>query len=385
MQRKGRSRKSVISELRKIKQEDAKYEDGTILCSMCSKPHSIAKTAHQMFLDANLGDPALFPGTARMEKEVIRKLSMLLNCKSGAGFIVSGGTEANLMALLVARNAANSSGPEVVVPESAHFSFDKICGLLKLKVVRASLDSSYKVNPASVERCVNRNTVAIVATAGTPELGVVDPIDKLSTIALRHRVHLHVDAAFGGLVIPFLKRSLDRQFDFRLDGVKSVTVDPHKMSMSTIPAGGILFRDSAMLEYVKVSTPYLTNAFQYTCVGTRSGASVAATWAVFELLGREGLKRVVQGCMSLTEFLTEEVRSLGMKLVMDPTMNIVAFRTSNSKMLADLVRKRGWHVTYVPRLDCIRVVVMPHLKKKHLKAFVGDLGKALADCSSVSE
>src|SRR3990170_1466782 len=330
MRSKGRSRKSVLSELRKIQQEDAKYENGRILCSMCSKPHPIAKIAHQMFLDANLGDSGLFPGTAHIEKEVIRRLLTLLNCENGAGFIVSGGTEANLMALLAARNMSSVDSPEVIVPESAHFSFGKICGMLKLKLVRAALDSSYRVDPASVKRCLTKNTVAVVGTAGTAELGVVDPIGDLSEIALRHRVYLHVDAALGGLVIPFLEPPFDQQFDFQLEGVKSVTVDPHKMGMSTIPAGGILFRDHAILEYVKTSTPYLTDEFQYTCVGTRNGASVAATWAVFELLGRDGFRSVAQSCMGLTKFLSEEVKSLELKLVTDPRLNIIAFRSTNS-------------------------------------------------------
>ena len=91
------------------------------------------------------------------------------------------------------------------MPESAHFSFTKICNLLNLKPVYASLDGSFRVDSSSVEKCVSKNTVAIVGTAGTSELGVVDPIEELSEVALKHDVWLHVDAAFGGLVIPFLK------------------------------------------------------------------------------------------------------------------------------------------------------------------------------------
>ena len=91
------------------------------------------------------------------------------------------------------------------MPESAHFSFTKICNLLNLKPIYAGLDGSFRVDFSSVEKCVSKNTVAIVGTAGTAELGAVDPIEELSRIALEHNVWLHVDAAFGGLVIPFLK------------------------------------------------------------------------------------------------------------------------------------------------------------------------------------
>ena len=69
---------------------------------------------------------------------------------------------------------AKVNKPEVVLPESAHFSFTKICNMLNLKPIYASLDSSFRVNPSEVENLINKNTVAIVGTAGTAELGVVD-------------------------------------------------------------------------------------------------------------------------------------------------------------------------------------------------------------------
>ena len=376
MQTKGRSKKAVLSELRKIHEQDLKYENGRILCSMCTTPHPAAKIAHQLFLNSNLGDPGLFPGSLRLEKEVIAKLAALLNGKNSVGFIVSGGTEANLLALLAARNMTNVSNPEVIIPESAHFSFNKICNLLRIKPVQAGLDSSYTVDPSSVEQCLSKNTIAVVGTAGTAELGTIDPIDKLSEIALEHRIYLHVDAAFGGLIIPFLESA--PEFDFRLRGVKSITVDPHKMGMTTIPAGGILFRDSTCLEHIKTQTPYLTEEVQYTFVGTRSGASVAATWAVFESLGRERFKNIVKRCIELTKLLSSGLESLDFKLVSRPKLNIVAFRSSNSKLLAETLRQRGWFVSYVPRFDCVRIVVMPHLKDRHITAFLKDLSEIAA-------
>jgi tyrosine decarboxylase/aspartate 1-decarboxylase len=271
------------------------------------------------------------------------------------------------------------SNPEVVVPESAHFSFDKVCNLLKLKPVRAKLDGSYRVIPESVEVCLTEHSVAIVGTAGTAELGVVDPIGKLSEIAVAHGIPLHVDAALGGLMIPFLEPEAQEAlaFDFRLKGVKSITVDPHKMGMSTIPAGGILFRDPASLESIKTETPYLTESPQYTFVGTRSAAPVAATWAVFESLGREGFRRTVKQCMTLTRFLSKEIEALGLPLVTEPMLNIVAFRSANSKKIEENIRKKGWFSSYVPRLDCVRIVVMPHLKIKHAQTFLADLAKTV--------
>lgn len=374
MQPKGLSRKAVLAELKKIREQDQEYGDGRILCSMCTKPSPMAKKAFQMFFESNLGDQGLFPGSAQLEGEVINQLAKLLHGEKAVGFIVSGGTEANLMALLAARNMAKVNQPEVVLPQSAHFSFTKICNLLNLKPVYAGLESSFRVDPSDVEKCINKNTVAIVGTAGTAELGVIDPISELSEVALRHSVFLHVDAAFGGLVIPFLNDA-KYKFDFNLEGVKSITVDPHKMGMAAVPAGGILFRDAKALDYIKTETPYLTDKFQYTFVGTRTGASAASAWAVFKSLGVEGFLKVVGNCMKITKLLADELEKAGFRLVVEPSLNLVAFRSENSKSLAEKLWARGWFVSYVPRYDCVRIVVMPHLKRKHAVAFLNDLNE----------
>ena len=372
MQLKGLARKAVLEELKRRRALDKRYSDGKILCSMCTQPHPLAEKAYQMFFDSNLGDSGLFQGSAQIEKEVINQLTSLLHGKDAVGFVVSGGTEANLMALLAAKNMAKVKQPEVVLPKSTHFSFTKICNLLNLKPVYAGLDSSYRVDALEVEKSVGKNTVALVGTAGTAELGVIDPIDQLSEIALKHNVCLHVDAAFGGLVIPFLAKSKP-YFDFKLEGVKSLTVDPHKMGMAAIPAGGILFKDAKMLDYIKTETPYLTDKVQYTFVGTRTGAAAASAWAVFKALGVEGFRKVVGDCMKNTKLLAEGFEKAGFNLLIEPSLNVVAFRSRNTKDLAEKLGKRGWFVSYLPRYDCIRIIVMPHVKRRHAVAFLKDL------------
>jgi tyrosine decarboxylase/aspartate 1-decarboxylase len=372
LQLKGLSAKTVLAELKKIHNLDQHYADGRILCSMCTKPHPIAKKAYQMFFESNLGDSGLFPGSLQIEKEVVHELATLLQGENAAGFVVSGGTEANLMALLAARNMAKVDEPEVVLSKSVHFSFTKICNLLSLKPVYARLDNSFRVDTSEVESCISKNTIAIVGTAGTAELGAVDPIDKLSEIALRHNVYLHVDAAFGGLIIPFLPNPKPT-FNFSLQGVKSITVDPHKMGMVAIPAGGILFKNAKTLEFIKTQTPYLTDKVQYTFVGTRTGAAAASAWAVFKALGMEGFQKIVGTCIKNTKLLAEGVEKAGFKLIIEPTLNLVAFRSGNTKGLAESLWTKGWFVSYVPRHDCIRIVVMPHVKSKHIHEFLQDL------------
>jgi tyrosine decarboxylase/aspartate 1-decarboxylase len=368
----GQSQKDVINQLKKIHLLDQKYSNGKILCSMSTKPHPIAKKAYEMFFETNIGDSGLFQGAAKLEKEVIDQLASLLNNKAASGFLVSGGTEANLMALLAARNMKKIRKPEVVLAESAHFSLTKICNLLNIKPVYAKLDSSFRVVPVEVENKITENTIAIVGTVGTAELGIIDPLEKLSIIARKYNIWLHVDAAFGGLIVPFLPQRR-MPLDFSLDSVKSITVDPHKMGMAAIPTGGILFKDKTPLNFIETQTPYLTEKNQYTFVGTRTGASVASAWAVFKFLGIDGFKKIVFSCIKNTQLIAKGLKKLGFKLIVEPELNLLAFKSENTTALAMKMAKRGWFISYVPRYDCIRIVIMPHVKRNHILTFLKDL------------
>ena len=108
-----------------------------------------------------------------------------------------------------------------------------------------------------------------------------------------------------------------------------MTVDPHKMGMAAIPAGGIIFRDAKALDFIKTETPYLTDQYQYTFVGTRTGAAAASAWAVFRSLGLDGFRKIVGKCMKTTRFFADGLTERGFELVVKPTLNIVAFRSDN--------------------------------------------------------
>jgi tyrosine decarboxylase/aspartate 1-decarboxylase len=94
---------------------------------------------------------------------------------------------------------------------------------------------------------------------------------------------------------------------------------------------------------------------------------------VFRTLGVEGYTRIVGDCMKNTQALVRGLEKAGFKLICPPQLNIVAFKSENAKQVADNLRKKGWLISYIPRYDCIRVVVMPHVKRKHIAAFLADL------------
>lgn len=98
-------------------------------------------------------------------------------------------------------------------------------------------------------------------------------------------------------------------FDFSLDGVCSITVDPHKMGLAPIPAGGIIFRREEYLEVMAVDSPYLTVKTQSTIVGTRLGASSAATYAIMKYFGKQGYQKLACELMDNTHFLSENLKN----------------------------------------------------------------------------
>ncbi len=375
---KGLSQEEVLKEVNLRLKSDVTYDSGKVMGSMCTNPHPLGSEIYACFIDRNLGDSGLFPATVQLEIEAIEIIGSLLSNPGAVGHIVTGGTEANILALWAAQRLSKKKEGNIIVPASAHCSFDKAADLLGLKLVKVGLNSSYQVDVDAVETVVGQNTVAIVGIAGTTSLGVVDPIPALSQIAARNETYLHVDAAFGGFILPFLADlGLGApDFDFSLPGVCSITVDPHKMGLAPFPAGGILFRNRRLKEAVTWRVPYLSGGetYQGTLAGTRSGASAIAVWALLKHFGREGYTGVVRRCMDLTQRLAEEIPKIeGLDIVTKPVLNVIGLRseTIEVRLLAKEVRAKGWAVALFPRH--IRIVLMPHVNEEHVVKFLRDL------------
>ncbi len=375
MQEQGQNWEDVMSSLMQARSKDLPYEK--VLSSMCTYPHPIAVEAYKMFIESNMGDYGLFMGTYELEQAILSMLGDLLHNPHPYGYLTTGGTESNIQAVRAMRNACKSiNDPNIIVPASAHFSFDKIADVLKIDVRKARILSDLVVDTSHMRSLIDQNTVGLVGIAGSTEFGQVDPISELSKIAIDNHIFLHVDAAFGGFVLPFIGQH--PSFDFLLPGVSSIAIDPHKMGMSIIPSGALLFREEKMMLSLKVDTPYLTISNQYTLTGTRSGASVAGTYAVMKFLGKEGYRYIVNRCMALTYLLIEEAKKIDVHPVIDPVMNIVALSVLDPKTIRkELANKFGWQVSITKQPPSIRLVVMPHMTEENIIAFVQDLKKVL--------
>lgn len=363
----------VIKELKRFRSKDIPYH--RVLSSMCTIPHPIAVEAHKLFIETNLGDPGIFVGTYELESNVIEMLGDLLHNKKASGYICSGGTEANIQGIRAARNLKRIEKPNIVIPKSAHFSFEKIGDILGVEIRRANLDENYRVDIADVEKLIDERTVALVGIAGTTELGQVDDIRALGKLAVENDIFLHVDAAFGGLVLPFIDEKIP--FDFEVKGVSSITVDPHKMGMATIPAGGILFKNEVFLRALEVETPYLTVKSQFTLTGTRPGTGVASTYAVLKHLGFKGMKRIIDNCLKNTKIIVEEMESLGFEPVIEPIMNVVSFKTEKAERIKEELYKRKWVISTIRNPKAIRMVIMPHVTEEVIAEFITEFREVI--------
>lgn len=363
MDTKGCSKGEILSQLSRLRERDVKHN--RILSSMCTIPHEIVSEVSEMFLSSNLGDPGLYPGTVKIEELLVESLGDLMHKKDAGGYATSGGTESNLQSIRIAKKLKPTDKPNIVVPASAHFSFDKTCDILDIEMrVIPYEEGKYTVDVDKMAQAVDKNTIAVSAVAGTTEYGVIDDIPGVAKIAKENDIYCHVDAAFGGFVIPFLKNPAP--FDFAVDGVSAISLDPHKMGLSSIPCGCLLLREPEMFGCLNVDTPYLTVKSECTLAGTRPGADVAGAYAVIKLLGREGFKAVVDGCMENTRRLVEGMEAFGYKKIIEPVMNVATFE--NGKI------PEGWKVSHT-RAGHLRFVVMPHVNREVVEEFLDEISR----------
>jgi tyrosine decarboxylase/aspartate 1-decarboxylase len=258
---------------------------------------------------------------------------------------------------------------KVIFPRSAHFSILKAVKLLDLEPIPVDLDENFSMSVDMLEDLISDDVACVFTVAGSTELGAVDPIERVSGII--GDIPLHVDAAFGGFVLPFLEDmgmlpESSRGWDFRVRGVTTLSMDPHKMGGSTIPAGCLLFREEYPLKYLAVSSPYLTSSKAYTLAGTRDSGAVCGAYAVMELFGRSGYRERIRTCMDNTYYLKSRLKELGLEPVMEPLMNIIAFHHHDPVGVQRMMEEKGFYLSRVKHPSAVRFVVMPHVTREAL-------------------
>ena len=319
------------------------------------------------------------PGTYRLEKEAVRMMASLLGLPDAVGFITSGGTESNVSALRLARNLSSISEPEVVMPESAHYSFHVGAELLGIRIREAPLGRDFMPDMDQVERLINRNTVALVCSAPEGNFGLLDPVADFAGLARRNGLYLHVDGAFGGFILPFM-RELGRDvppFDFGLPGVSSFMTDGHKLGLMPVATSFFLVRDRAMLEAIPTEETVIHNL-----TATKAGERAAVAWAVMRRLGREGYEESARRVLRVVEIVADGIEAIdGLRLMVRPFITVVNF-TSDAYDMEKVhieLEARGWGHTFgmAHGVSRIRLSIHPNRDEEHARQFLAALEESV--------
>ncbi|MFC7056972.1 tyrosine decarboxylase MfnA [Halovenus salina] len=335
-----------------------------VLTSMCTEPHPAAREAAERFLATNPGDPGTYQTVAELEERAVELLGAVTGLDDPAGYVTSGGTEANIQAVRIARNRADTNDPNVVAPKSAHFSFRKAAELLGVEL-RTAPTADHRADVDAMNELVDEDTVALVGVAGSTEYGVVDPIPAIAELANDADALCHVDAAWGGFYLPFT----DFEWHFGHADIDTLTIDPHKVGQAAVPSGGLVARSEEVFDPLAIDTPYLETTSQVTLTGTRSGAGVASAVAAMEALWPEGYREQYRRSMDNAEWLADQLRARGHD-VFGPVLPLVT--ADLSVPMTDELRGRGWRVSKTGSGE-MRIVCMPHVTRSMLRSFVADL------------
>ncbi|HUT82361.1 MAG TPA: tyrosine decarboxylase MfnA [Candidatus Bathyarchaeia archaeon] len=377
----------LIQELTKLLSDEKSYNN--ILSSMCTPPSNLSRAIASLFAEINLGDPGLFPTALKLEKEMLNELATMLHAPKGwSGSVTSGGSESNLIGCWASRNWAHKEkgikNGSIILPKSAHVSFEKAVDLLNLEPKWIPLNEKKQIDIDKVQEEINNETVCIVGIAGTTGTGVCDDIKALSDIAIDNNIFLHVDAAHGGMILPFLEEIgyPKYDFDFSVEGVKSITIDTHKILGGLIPGGNILFRSMKYSKLIEKKISYLSDSSttQINITGTRPGNSVLSSWILLKKYGRSYIIDRVKECMELTEYLVSKLKQMdAIKLAFEPTINIIGFTTGfmSTQELIESLSQYGWKLSFYS--NWARIVVMPHFNKDNVDLFINNLGEILAN------
>ena len=269
-----------------------------------------------------------------------------------AGTFTFGGTESVLLAVKAARDRflqSHEAPPELVVPVTIHPSFFKAAQYLGLKVRKTGITADKKADVEGLKEAVTDRTALVAVSAPNWPYGTVDPVKEAADVAKDRGVPLHVDACVGGLILPFLEKAGETvpPFDFRVDGVASMSMDVHKYGYAPKGASVVLFRTPELKKhamYVDVSSPgyVFVNA---AVLSSRSVGPMAAACAVIEHLGDEGYLGLAKKVISARRKILDGLGKVGFQPIAPVESSILSLYRPDTDLFgfASAMKERGWH------------------------------------------
>jgi glutamate decarboxylase len=351
---------------------------------------SIAAKLMAETADKNMIDKDEYPQTAEIESRCIDMIARLWNCPDrgqATGCSTTGSSEAAMLAGLALkwrwRERMRTAGkpcdqPNLVMGANVQVCWEKFCRYwdVEPRLVPMEGDRFHLSAHEAVARC-DENTIGVVAILGSTFDGSYEPVAEIAAaldgLASERGIDvpLHVDAASGGFVAPFVQPDL--HWDFRIERVQSINASGHKYGLVYPGVGWALWRSSDALPHDLIfDVNYLGGHMPTFALNfSRPGSEVIAQYLMFTGLGHDGYRKVMQGSQAVTKHLSKGIAELGpYRLISDGSdLPVFAFALAPETQhytvfdVSDRLRQRGWLVpayTFPPNrqdLSVLRIVV----------------------------
>ena len=309
-----------------------------------------------------------------IEKQVLAKIHRLIfqeneafyqehvqNPQTSLGCFIEDGTLANITALWVARNALlaakdNFEGVEkeglsaacraygidrlvVLVSKLGHYSLKKAGGVLGIgnqNVSAVEVDAQNRMDLNCLRQKIaelhdgsgKTRILAVVGIAGTTETGSIDPLDRMAAICAEHRIHFHVDAAWGGPTL------MSEKYRHLLAGIKaadSVTIDGHKQFYMPMTCGMVYFKDPMRLDAIAyhagyVNRPGSVDLGRKSLSGSREASSLILD-CTLKIMGTQGYALLIEHGIEIARQFAAEIQGRALfELITPPELNILTYR-----------------------------------------------------------
>ena len=300
---------------------------------------------------------------AAVELGVVRWLARVCGLpKSAGGLFVSGGSMANLTALVAARHALLNDHTENAViyfSDQTHSSVERalrVIGFLPEQLRKLPSDENFRLSiqtlrdAIGVDRAKGLRPFCVIANAGTTNTGAVDPLNELADLAVKEKLWLHVDGAFGAAAI-LCDRG--RKLLSGLDRADSISLDPHKWLFQSFECGCVLVRDVSLLRSAfQIKADYLRDVHRLTVEFNPADHGVQLTrsfralkvWLSLQTFGVAAFRDAMTRGFELAEIAERELRARkGWEILSAAQMATVCFRFGESSevqtQLVDLMMK----------------------------------------------
>ncbi|HUO04572.1 MAG TPA: aminotransferase class V-fold PLP-dependent enzyme [Candidatus Binataceae bacterium] len=395
--KRGRNRAEILHEMRTIaKEENARWQNGKISGTYYHggmEHYAFLNQIFSLYSHVNLLQRDMCPSGTKFEGEIIAMTARMLGAEEAkasdpnadvCGAITSGGTESIILPMLAYREKAKAergiTAPEMVVPDTIHPAFSKGAHFWGINLIRVPVGPDYLADVEAMRAAITPNTIAIAGSAANYPHGLIDPIEKLSALALEKNLPMHVDSCFGGYILPWIsKLGYDiPKFDFRLPGVTSMSCDTHKWGYGLKGASVVLFRNKALRRKMYFALGGWQGGLYAspTVAGSRSEGISASTWAAIVALGQEGYLGTTRRIMKAADTIKAGAAKIPeIKIIGKPTY-CIAFTSDvlNIYHVNDYLARLGWRLNGLQKPAGFHIcVTLPQTLPGVATRFVKDL------------